>query len=137
MPNIVVRDNGDVAVVVVDEPGVHLVEQTQTGVTVSDSGTVIVREIDVVGTKGDKGEQGPQGVPGEEGPPGASAINPIVFDQAVPAQTWTIEHGLNTYPLLTVVDSANQTVMGDIKYLDANTVQLTFSAPFSGTAYLI
>lgn len=49
---------------------------------------------------------------------------------------WTVSHHLGKYPSVTVADSAGSAVIGDILYLDENTVQLTFSAAFSGTAYL-
>ena len=36
---------------------------------------------------------------------------------------------------VTVVDSAGTVVIGEVDYLDDNTVRLTFCAAFSGTAY--
>ena len=44
-------------------------------------------------------------------------------------------HGLGKRPSVTVVDSAGTAVIGEIEYLDDNTVRLTFCAAFSGTAY--
>ena len=38
-------------------------------------------------------------------------------------------------PAVTVVDSAGTVVIGEVDYLDDNTVRLTFCAAFSGTAY--
>lgn len=140
MPDVVVVDEGSVSVVVVDEPVAVVTTHPAGGADVSTAGSVLVQEFDIVGIQGRQGDQGIQGLTGLQGTPGAagaSAINPVVFRQATPEMAWIILHGLNTYPLVTVVDSANQTVLGDISYLDLNTVLLSFSAPFSGTAYLI
>ena len=56
-------------------------------------------------------------------------------EQAQAAKVWTITHGLGKRPSVTVVDSAGTAVIGEIEYLDDNTVRLTFCAAFSGTAY--
>lgn len=42
---------------------------------------------------------------------------------------------LGKRPAVTVVDSAGTVVIGEVDYLDDNTVRLTFCAAFSGTAY--
>jgi hypothetical protein len=60
----------------------------------------------------------------------------FTFEQALPASTWMITHNLARFPGVTVVDSAGSEVMGEVAYVDANTITLIFSAPFSGTAYL-
>lgn len=57
------------------------------------------------------------------------------FTQMTPAITWTITHGLNKYPSVMVVDSAGTEVIGEIHYVDLNTVQITFSSGFSGKAF--
>lgn len=57
-------------------------------------------------------------------------------NQIVPADIWTITHNLGHVPTITVFDSANTEVECDYQYLDINTVVLTFSAGFAGTAYL-
>ena len=59
-----------------------------------------------------------------------------VFEQASASVEWTIEHNLNRYPSVTVVDSAGSVCVGEVLYLDENTVKCLFSAPFSGVAYL-
>lgn len=56
--------------------------------------------------------------------------------QSTPASIWTIDHNLGFNPGVTVVDSANSVVEGQIDYLTVNTVRLTFTAAFSGKAYL-
>ena len=56
--------------------------------------------------------------------------------QSVASATWTINHNLDFYPNVTVVDSAGTIVEGEIAYTSRNQIVLTFSAAFSGTAYL-
>ena len=58
------------------------------------------------------------------------------YEQMAPATTWSINHNLGKFPSVTVVDSAGTVVGGDVTYNDANNVTLTFTAAFSGKAYL-
>ena len=60
----------------------------------------------------------------------------FVFIQTLSSATWNITHNLDTFPSVTVVDSFNTTVQGSVEYLDKNNITITFSAPFSGKAYL-
>lgn len=60
----------------------------------------------------------------------------FVYDQAVASNNWIIQHDLNKYPSVTVVDSANSVVVGDVNYLTSNTLEITFHGAFSGKAYL-
>lgn len=52
------------------------------------------------------------------------------------ASVWRIEHNLHCYPSVTVVDSADSKVTGDVDYIDQDTLTVSFAAPFSGSAYL-
>lgn len=58
-----------------------------------------------------------------------------VHYQNVQSDTWEIQHNLDKYPSVTVVDSASNVVVGDIRYVDTNNVVVTFTAPFSGKAF--
>ena len=60
----------------------------------------------------------------------------FIFEQYSASDNWIVYHGLGKYPSVTVVDSANTVVCGDIVYLDANSLEVHFSAAFSGRAYL-
>lgn len=60
----------------------------------------------------------------------------FLFVQAIASDVWEIKHDLNKYPSVTVVDSADSVVIGDVTYVDENNVRLTFSGAFSGKAYL-
>lgn len=56
--------------------------------------------------------------------------------QAIPSAEWVIAHNLGFRPNVTVIDTLGRTVEGDIAYADLNTLTLSFSAGFAGTAYL-
>jgi hypothetical protein len=47
----------------------------------------------------------------------------------------TINHNLNKYCSVTVVDSNDDVVIGEIHYNSVNQVTLTFTAAFTGKAY--
>jgi len=59
-----------------------------------------------------------------------------VHTQASVSNIWTINHSLGGRPSVTVVDSANTVVVGEVQYSSDLEVVVTFSAPFSGFAYL-
>jgi hypothetical protein len=59
-----------------------------------------------------------------------------VHTQGSAATTWTITHTLGGRPSVTVVDSTGTTVVGDVQYNSDTQVTVTFSAAFSGSAYL-
>ena len=45
-------------------------------------------------------------------------------------------HKLNKYPSVTVIDSANNEVEGEISYIDLNNITIKFNSSFSGKAIL-
>ena len=117
-PGILSLDTGeDVALLVVREtaPVVTLVEN-KVGVLVAPAG------------------QGPAGPPGAPGRDGAGLSIPFLF--GTPLVIWTLAHGLNRFPSVTLVDTAGDQVGADVSYLDANTIQVSFGSPTAGSAYL-
>lgn len=60
----------------------------------------------------------------------------FVFNQNVASNEWIINHNLNKFPSVSVVDSGNNIVIGEVIYIDENNLQIVFSSPFSGSAYL-
>lgn len=56
--------------------------------------------------------------------------------QIAAANIWTINHNMACRPSVTVVDSAGTRIFGEIEYLNDNTVRVSFTAQFSGEAYL-
>jgi hypothetical protein len=59
-----------------------------------------------------------------------------VHDQQTSADEWIITHNLNKFPAVTIIDTVDRVVYGEIQYLSANQVKLSFTSNFSGKAYL-
>lgn len=75
---------------------------------------------------------GPQGPAGEAGPAGTDAT--YQHNQASPSASWSVAHSLGKYPAVTVIDSSNREVVGDIEHVSTSALTITFSAAFSGIA---
>lgn len=60
----------------------------------------------------------------------------FTFTQSSSSSTWDITHNLNKFPSVSVVDSAKSVVVGSVQYINENELRITFSAPFSGYAYM-
>lgn len=58
------------------------------------------------------------------------------FVQGVPATTWDITHNLGKFPSISVVDTADTTVIGSYEYITKDRVILNFSDAFAGKAFL-
>ena len=63
-------------------------------------------------------------------------VDTFTFSQASASSVWVISHNLGKFPSITVVDSSGNVVVGFETYNNNNQITITFSAPFSGTAYL-
>ena len=59
-----------------------------------------------------------------------------IHTQTVSSSTWSITHNLNKYPSVSVVDSSNEEVIGEVQHINPNSLTVKFSAPFSGKAFL-
>jgi hypothetical protein len=85
------------------------------------------------GATGATGPQGPAGPVGSDGHSGGA----LYYPYPTVASVWTITHNLGFYPAGVVVeDTAGTTVVGDVEYIDSNTLTITFSFPFAGVVYL-
>jgi hypothetical protein len=73
---------------------------------------------------------------GAQGPAGSGDLH-SEYTQSSAASVWgPIAHGLGKNPSVTTVDSAGTEVKGAVTYpTDRTTVTITFTAPFSGTAF--
>ena len=67
---------------------------------------------------------------------GLTGDKDFTYIKSTPDSVWEITHDLDKYPSVTVVDSAGSVVMGDITYTSKSAIKITFSAAFSGKAYL-
>jgi len=81
-------------------------------------------------------QQGPPGVNGVDGIDGTGGDKAYTHTESPAASVWNVEHGLNKYPSVSVVDSAGTHVVGDLEYVDSNNLTITFASAFSGKAYI-
>lgn len=59
-----------------------------------------------------------------------------VYTQIAQSAIWRIEHGLNKYPSVTIVEAGGSTIIGDVSYESNTTVVVSFTIPVTGRAYL-
>lgn len=59
-----------------------------------------------------------------------------IHEQGVASSEWVINHNLNKFPSVTVVDSADNEIIVSVRYVDANTCVIDLTSPFKGKAYL-
>ena len=109
------------------------------------------------GTQGTQGLTGVQGTTGIQGPTGNDNADLTTTDdltegttnkyftvgrvsyehtQGSSSNSWVINHNLGFKPNVTVVDSAGTMYEGEIAYTNTNSLTVSFSAAFSGKAYL-
>lgn len=113
-----------------------------------------------IGPTGPMGATGPAGADGaaEALPPGGTVGQVLVkqsatdgdatwtsapgglvmrYQQAFPSTVWTIDHPLGYWPNVTVTDPTGLVLLpGDLRYVDADTIQVFFSAAIDGYAIL-
>lgn len=58
------------------------------------------------------------------------------FEQGVASDTWVIEHNLNKYPSVVLVDSAGRQFNGEVVYDSKNQVTVLLNGLTKGKAYL-
>ena len=66
---------------------------------------------------------------------GVSLDANYVYIQSSPSAVWVVTHNLAKYPSVSVVDSADNIVFGEVLYNSVNQVTLTFAGAFSGKAF--
>lgn len=59
-----------------------------------------------------------------------------IYETAIASATWTINHNLNDYPSVTVVDTAGSIFECKVTYQDENTCVVEMNLPIKGKAYL-
>lgn len=96
-------------------------------IVVSGGGDTIVRQAQ---SSSVSVEIGSGGVPGS----GGDKNNVHRQDQA--SSEWIINHDLEKFPSVSVVDSAGDAIIGKIHYESNKKIILKFSAPLSGRAFL-
>lgn len=59
----------------------------------------------------------------------------FVHNQTLASATWIVDHNLGKLPSVTIIDSANDEVFGEVKHDTINKATISFSAAFSGKAF--
>jgi hypothetical protein len=67
---------------------------------------------------------------------GGDGPHTCVFQQQSAATSWSISHGLNRYPAVTILDSSGNEVEADVNYLSPASIRIDFAYPLSGQAFL-
>ena len=60
----------------------------------------------------------------------------FVFSQEVVSKVWEIEHNMNKYPSVTIVDAGGNILYTEVEYIDKNNLEVRFVASTRGKAYL-
>jgi len=60
----------------------------------------------------------------------------FVYTQAVASASWNVVHNLDKFPSVSIVNDDNTQVFGSVEYIDNDNLTITFTAPFSGKAYM-
>lgn len=82
--------------------------------------------------------KGPPGDPGPQGPPGDSTVDVIVYTQASASDTWLINHNLGRFPAnITIYSPGGVEVDADVMNLNNNQTQISFAAPYAGSARIL
>jgi hypothetical protein len=97
---------------------------------------VQVVSVGILGPAGPPGADGPIGLPGPQGPPGGAGSY-FVWDQQVAAVTWAVTHSLDKRPSVSIVDTADRLMLGQVDYVDDTHLTITFGRAVSGKAYLV
>lgn len=64
----------------------------------------------------------------------SSGIFGKTFNQTEPATEWVVNHGMNKYPAVTVMDSAGNEIECAVEHIDLNNLVISSVYPITGTA---
>lgn len=93
-----------------------------------------VRAVEVV-VRGPQGPIGPQGPEGPQGAPGLSGVG-LQIAYPTPLAVWEVAHGLGRFPSVMILDTANEQLLADVAFIDADHIRISFSAPTAGVVSL-
>jgi len=99
------------------------------------------------GVAGPPGPQGPTAVSADAGNTAMLGSDGLIFipagssqsyvhQQPVAALVWTITHTLPFMPGVTIVDNTGVQTEGQVRYLSPTQIEITFTAPQAGQAFL-
>ncbi len=67
---------------------------------------------------------------------GEASKSTYIHEQPNPSNVWEINHNLDAFPTVTIVDSLNRLILCEFVYIDRNNIQVLFNALVAGKAYL-
>jgi hypothetical protein len=56
----------------------------------------------------------------------------FVFEQDTPLQEWIVTHNMNKYPAVTILDTNEKEIIGEIEYIDENSLAVRFNYNLTG-----
>jgi hypothetical protein len=70
-------------------------------------------------------------------------VSPVVVEsdknyihtQAIASNSWTVNHNLDKFPSVTVVDSNDRKMTGSVQYIDVDNVTISFEFALTGKVY--
>lgn len=65
-----------------------------------------------------------------------AGMTTFTHEQALASMTWAIVHNLGFYPSVAAVTYGGNQIIGDVQYLDKNSLTVEFTVALSGFAYL-
>lgn len=66
----------------------------------------------------------------------STIANGYVHEQGIASSIWLINHNMNKYPSVSVVDSAENSLIVEVEYIDKNNVKIKMNGASKGRAYL-
>jgi len=66
----------------------------------------------------------------------SKVVHDFTFTQPTPSVEWAIQHNMDKFPSVSVVNNNNILMYGNTTYVDTNNLIINFTAGFSGKAYL-
>lgn len=58
-----------------------------------------------------------------------------IHTQNEPSSNWLVQHNLNKFPTLTIIDEEGVSIIGLLRFIDLNTVEINFTEPLIGKAF--
>ena len=112
-------------------------------------GRLNLPQRDVRGERGEKGERGEAPIKGVEyftEVEKSEMVDEVaalivqdrnyVHNQTIASLSWNIVHNLGKFPSVMILEEDGTPVIGDVTFVDTNTVHIGFTVAFVGKAYL-
>ena len=60
----------------------------------------------------------------------------MIHEQTTASEVWTIRHSLGRYPQVTILDTTQTEIHGQVRHINGDTVEVAFNSPTRGTAVM-